>query len=369
MDSAITFPVDADEFDIDLSIFADRINQDAGGGIIGCGNLSFDLSIRASIVPTDYAWVGKERVAFHAACLRGTRISTKRRDLDDYLEDLEDSFTEFERAQVEVIEASILANDSVPSRVCLPDGSIDGIQVEDIARAKFRFELTPSADRNEDSILLLGISSVDGHDLGAHDTLLDVSRVRVDNVASTGCLPFVQQRIVDNIRSTLREQLPTALRDQVLDQLSLDPAIFFPRREHVACETDADCDFTSANGAVYQTTDGEWRGGRHICRTRDAQRAGAIDPLLEFLVGAQQPGDFCHFTIEPERFNVRPSGFEVVLLDSFEGDPQGGIIEDNILGDLVRQALCLPDRAGAPLAWRRGPERSARPNQFSFTGP
>lgn len=298
----------------------------------------------------------------------GTAIRVPGRDADDYIEDLEDSFTDFERDQIEVIEASIEANGTIPPRVCVPGGSVDGVQVSDVSRARFRFELTSIADSSYDPVLFLGISSVDGNELGAHDTLLQVQRVEGTNIRKSRCLNRVSREIIFGIEKALREQLPTALRDQVLDQLSLDPAILFSRREHVSCETDADCDFTSPNGAVYQTAGGEWRGGRHRCLTRDAQRAGAIDPRLLTYVASLPQGDFCHFTIEPERFNVRPAGFEVVLLDSFNGDPQGAIVEENFFGDALKNALCLPERAGAPLRADFAARRTDRSNRFSFVG-
>jgi len=88
---------------------------------------------------------------------------------------------------------------------------------------------------------------------------------------------------------------------------------------------------------------------------------------LADLVNSQRPGRYCHVVIEPDRANVRPSGFEVVVSDVLSADPQGGLVIDSPVD--VADTFCDPAREGGPIPFNLPPEQGAPPNQFSYVGP
>jgi hypothetical protein len=305
------------------------------GRVLGCDNLFMTVDMTLEAIPTDLAWyrVDNEFAIWVAEACQDPEITP-----------------------VAVVVAIGSRNWQTLARQCGELGpapqSLDGVgpwSMDSVVDARYRLAL--SGDGSATGILV-GLSAVDGQELGAHDTLFRVVEFDISDVSSTDCTNRRRRLTLDSLESQFRNGLVLGLNDGLLQQAQVDP--FLVSESDRRCEDDTDCDLESGEPA-FAAENGVWRGIRHVCkprdkpRMRDLARAALEDDPEELnralaVIDILPQRDICHVQLEPDHLNVRPDGLEGVIAYTRSGDPQGRLLRNETLAG---PPLCRPLRAGA----------------------
>ncbi|NOY92066.1 MAG: hypothetical protein GXP55_12790, partial [Deltaproteobacteria bacterium] len=400
---AVGVPDDRDRLGVRTGVHIARLRGSWG---TDCRDLTFDVHFTVELEHTDRMQLPVQDEAFAIACRLGDELSQYNRRVSAAcrLPGLDDSFW-LDPSQTRPAlsgdgllsycafvdsDAQVFRNRVIHQAHEITSDLANGREVVCDPGARMFFSLDSSdwtlrrhrelsgRGTSHDTLLLLGLATMDGHDLGAHDTLARVLSVTIENFhdgpggnCNPGWVSHVRKRnITKSIKGALRNSLPLALNAAFMSGAVQEPNMAAGVDEWRDCSEDADCDFRarSADGAslgpAFQTADGQWRGARHVCRQ---------------VPNSTRPDDrVCWPQIEIDRINVRPDGLEAVIEDDIDldvdpQDPQATFAM--FTPGPVRGQICsrvrpgLPDAPGPPAG---GYLRSDLPpnyqsrNQFSF---
>ncbi len=139
---------------------------------------------------------------------------------------------------------------------------------------------------------------------------------------SSGCV--VLESIEEGVADQVRDGLPRAFGQAILDALLVDPNALGVSVEDIRpCTCDTECSDLSPEGPLPYAP-----GRRHRCKlTR----------------GGPEPCGECWVQLDPDRLHARPEGLEIVLAED-ETDPQASFLERTLPGAI----LCSPRRLSVP---------------------
>ena len=268
----VVSPRPRDRLELAFELHAGHIGRDDEGPI-GCEDVRMGVATTLEFVPTDFAWVDVRKKGFPKACF-GESMSH---------EELREAIAS--------------------GRRCDPDGTLSlpepygEVRGSDVGALEWLADFTGGPERR----VLVGLTSLDGQPLGAHDVLMRTVASEVTSFSGRRCTEGMQQRIRREVLQALAKGFVTSLSAAFRDALTWDPRLVgFPDHAAFACETDRDCRFAY---------DGV--GLRHRCMRRSPDRYP--EEFRAFLRPASLDYRVCHFVSEPDRINVRPDGIQIAI--------------------------------------------------------
>lgn len=327
----LTSPEPRDRLELAFEIQADHIGN---GRAIGCDDVRMRLETTLELVPTDLAWVAVRKKGFPSACFGESMSKAELRD-------------------------AIAAG-----RRCAPDAVVElpepygVVRGADIARLEWLADWTGQGG----SKVLVGLQSIEGQPLGAHDLLVRTLASDVTSFRADRCIKRVRSRIKRDVREGLAAGFVTGLSAAFRDAITWDPA-HLPGFEpdagiEVLCETDRDC--RDAFGGA---------GLRHRCLVRSPERYPEdLRDVVPDTPPGEEPPRICHFVSEPDRINVRPDGIQIAIT----GDDDLQVAAYSGTFEVLNAAFCDPNFPDTPtvrgLLVAAGSD-AAMPRQHSLTAP
>jgi len=343
-------------------VHIDHLTGDLG---TNCRDLTFDIHFRLEFEHTDRMQLPVQNRAFAMGCRLGAELESYNRQASSHcrlpaLNDLSWLDPQASEAALHVMDicawtdadAQTLSSQVAHQTANIGSALAHGRDVicDPGAQLFFSFDSSDWTVRrhrelsgrgaSHDSLLLLGVSNMEGHDLAAHDTLARVLSVTADDFTASGrrprngrCRAPRRRQIKEKLEAAFRDSLPLALNAAVRSGGVQSPAnLSISSNDWVECATDADCDFRApGHHAAYEIPRpgylATWRGARAVCRHHPFN-------------GPCSTNRVCWPAVEADRVNVRPEGLEVVLEDDIDldGDPQDPQV--SFFTDLVRDEVC-----------------------------
>jgi hypothetical protein len=330
-----------------LNFELNAVSLDGPAGVIRCNDAVARVSLEMELEASDLAWVE----------LRARDGGRRGSDRNFAAQCLGDRRAPIERVRQAVEERACLAG----AEFDLPNFGL--VSAEEIADFRMRADYSGDAG---DQHVLLGIATVRGRAVAAHDTLVRVRSLDVELEAK--CIQSRRERIRDMLVDTFRQAFVTGLSAGFRDALVLDPVhVTQPDEEpqFIQCNSDQDC--SALNDApAFALPEGRWRGVRHRCLKRDPDRYP--DALSIFVRPSRDEEFYCHPVIEPDHVNVRPDGLQLVV-STAESDPQQSMLTSTPAGF----AFCSEVESLRELRGHLGAEEPLRAHvdrsPFEYTGP
>jgi len=299
--SDVGAPDDRDQLGVRASVNIERLQGDYW---TDCRDLTFDVHFTVELEHTDRMQLPVQNRAFAVACRLGDELLEYDRHVRAAcrLPGLDDSFW-LDPARTKVALGTNVTlrpgDDGVLGACAVTDGDAQVFRnrvihqayqiTSDLANgravtcdpgAQMFFSLEASdwtlrrhrelsgRGASEDPLFLLGLATMDGHDLGAHDTVARVVSVNVENFhdgpngnCNPGPVSHVRKRnIINSIKGKLRNSLPLALNAAFMSGAVQEPYMAdADSQSWRPCSTDADCDFRARDafdvpiGPAFQT--------------------------------------------------------------------------------------------------------------------
>ncbi len=294
------YDITEDVVSLTFRFFAENVGP---SNVLGCKRVEYTIAMELQLVQTDAAVESMDAVDFMERCHPDAS-----------------GFGLFLLANRAIEDLRARTRPTCPDETLLPTERLGLVRYDDVDSIVLREDYSGSEGSPRAHILFL-FSDLSGRPLGAHDVLVRTLRFEGSDFEADRCIGAVRKQVRDAIEASFRRELVLGVRDALLDAITSELRVragrVFPSPGSdlnevfgfeggaVSCQEDADCNSGGPSGPAFQA-DGRWRGARHVCRPR------AVD--------GSRPQ--CFVQIEPDRINLRPDGFEIVLADFVDEDVQ-----------------------------------------------
>ncbi len=321
------YDITEDVVSLTFRFFAENVGP---SNVLGCKRVEYTIAMELQLVQTDAAVESMDAVDFMERCHPDAS-----------------GFGLFLLANRAIEDLRARTRPTCPDETLLPTERLGLVRYDDVDSIVLREDYSGSEGSPRAHILFL-FSDLSGRPLGAHDVLVRTLSFEGRDFEADRCIGAVRKQVRDAIEASFRRELVLGVRDALLDAITSQihgraAEVFTSFRSDlnllfgfeggaVSCLQDADCNAGGPGGPAFQA-DGRWRGARHVCLARrpDGSAPPPADPTQRE----------CFVQVEPDRINLRPDGFEIVLADFVDEDVQGDFFS---AGSFLPAELCDPER-------------------------